>query len=178
MEKKEEKKRIVALKINDDFDFKFAKKMPKVLRWILVVPTGIVSLLLIQLSYGFIVNMLLKYFAETSVVMIIVNAIFSFIKFYIFLISMVAMAPVTAAKKFKTGVGLSIVPLSITGGIIILAMILTPDYTYSVTEIISQIVAVVTVVLALVVGLVYIKMETNKEKDVIVEPDNVYEHDV
>ena len=169
MDKKEEKKKESALNINNDFDFNFAKKLPKILRWILVIPIGILSILAVQLAYGFIVSMFLKNFSETSVVVVVVNAIFGLAKFYIFLIAMVAMAPVTVANKFKTGIGLSIIPFALAGGIIFLAKT-SPDYDYSFSDMIIQI---VVTVLAVIFGLIYIKKEAGKEKIQPVEQESL-----
>ena len=148
----EKKKKDSSLNINDDFDFIFAKKLPKVLRWILVIPTGIIGVILIHLAYGFIVGTFLKNFSETSIVGIIVNALFSFVKFYFFILAMVAMAPVAKENKFKAGIGLSIVPLAMGGGIIFLSMYVSE--TYSTNMVILQ---VVIIVAAVAVGLLSVK---------------------
>ena len=169
-EKKEEKKKSSALNINDDFDFNFARKIPKVLRWILVIPIGILGILMIHLAYGFIVSMFLKNFSETSVVVTIVNALFSFVKFYFFLIAMVAMAPVAKANKFKAGVGLSIVPLAIGGGFIYLTQHFSSDEIYYAP--VMLILQVVIIVAAVVVGLLSIKKDIDKDKEPIEEQKN------
>ena len=167
MDKKEEKKKESALNINDDFDFNFAKKLPKILRWILVIPVGILSILAVHMAYGFIVSMFLKNFSETSVVAVIINAIFGLAKFYIFIISMVAMAPVTVENKFKVGIVLSIIPFVLAGGIIFLAKT-SPEYDYSSMDMIIQI---AVVVFAVIGGLVYIKKDISKEKSKVVEQE-------
>ena len=178
MESKKEKKKESALNINDDFDFNFAKKIPGVLRWILVVPAGFVGLLMVQLAYGFIVNMLLKNVSDTSVITTIVNAIFGLAKFYIFTITMVAMAPVKTKNKFKAGVGLSVVPLAIACGVTYLFLLggseTAAEYSYLTTNIAIQ---VAVVILATIGALIYIKKDTNKEKAAINEEDELNQYE-
>lgn len=162
MEQKEEKKKESALNINDDFDFNFAKKIPDVIRWLLVIPAGFVGLLMVQLAYGFVVGMLLKNIPETSMIATIVNAIFGFVKFYIFTIAMVAMAPVETKNKLKAGVGLAIVPFAVAAGATyVLILGASVEYVYSITDVAIQI---LIVVLATIVALAYIRKDTNKEK--------------
>jgi len=163
MEPKEEKKKESALNINEEFDFNFAKKIPKALRWILVIPVGLLSLFVVQFAYGFIVNMILKNVSETSIIALIINGIFGFIKYYIFTIAMVAMAPVNVANKFKAGIGLSVVPLAIVTGVTFLLIKGTAEastgYAFPTTQVAVQ---AIVVVLATIAALIYIKMEINK----------------
>ena len=164
MENKEVQKKGSALDIDDAFDFKFAKKWPVALRWALAIPIGILGLLLVQLAYGFIVNMFLKNFSETSIIATIVNAGFGLLKIYLFMIAMVAMAPVATVNKFKAGLGFSLVPYLMSVGIVHLGMRAAakyPEVIYSSFDIAIQI---GVTVLAVILSLWYIKSETNKKK--------------
>lgn len=162
MEKNEEKKKESALNINDDFDFNFAKKLPGALRWVLVIPAGILGSLAVQLAYGFVVGMLLKNVPASSIVATIVNAIFGFAKFYIFTIAMVGMAPIKTKNKFKAGLGLSVVPFAVAVGTIFI--LINTDYLFSTTDAAIQI---AIVVLATIAALAYIRMDINKEKETV-----------
>ena len=161
MNKSVDQKKESSLNINSDFDFIFAKKWPSILRWILTIPMGILGMLLVHLAYGFIVSMLLKDLSAGSVVTMIVEAIFGFIKFYTFMIAMVAMAPVTKANKFKAGVGLSFVPFAIVIGFIFLAT----KYMETGLSTAGTIINIITVVLAVIVSLLSIRSEINKKEE-------------
>ena len=127
-------------------------------------------MILIHLAYGFIVRMFLSNFSETSIVVTIVNTLFGFIKFYFFMIAMVAMAPVAKDNKFKAGIGLSIVPPAIGGGFIFLSLYLSrtslDEMYYSPTMAILQI---GIIVLAVIVGLISVKKGVNMEETPIEE---------
>lgn len=114
---KSEKKKKGSLEINGNFDFNFAIKLSPVLRWILVLPIGLVSVLLIQFGYGFIFRLFLENFAENGTVSMIVYSLFAAMKYAAFLISMTAMAPVVKERKFRTGLWLAIIPVILGAGL-------------------------------------------------------------
>ena len=108
---KSEKKK--GLEINENYDFNFAVKLNPTLRWILVLPMGIAGLLMLQLGGGWIVGFLLRSVAEDSILAIVVNALFGVVKYFIFLMAMVATAPVARQNKFRTGLVLALIPFSL-----------------------------------------------------------------
>ena len=108
---KTEKKK--GLDVNENYDFNFAAKLNPVLRWILVLPMGIAGLLMVQLAGGWMVSFMLRGMSPESIVAIIVTALFGVVKYCIFVISMVATAPVPRQNKFRTGLVLSIIPFAL-----------------------------------------------------------------
>lgn len=108
---KSEKKKKGSLEINGNFDFNFVTKLSPVLRWILVLPMGLVAVLFVQLGYGFIFRLFLKNFAENGAVSTIVYCLFGAMKYAVFLISMIAVAPVVKERKFRTGLWLTVIPV-------------------------------------------------------------------
>lgn len=109
--KENKKEKAKGLEINSDYDFNFAVKLNPILRWILVVPMGIAGLLMVQLAGGWMVGFMLRGVAEDSIVTIIVTAIFGVFKYCIFLISMIATAPVARQNKLRTALALALIPL-------------------------------------------------------------------
>ncbi len=112
MENKQKEKK-QGLEINTDFDFNFAVKLNPMLRWILVLPMGIVGLLMVQLAGGWIVSFMLRGVAEDSILAIVVTALFGVVKYCIFLIAMAATAPVTRQYKLRTSLVLAFIPFAV-----------------------------------------------------------------
>ena len=58
MDTKENKKS--KLYIDDSYDLQLVSKLHPALRWVLMLPIGLLSILLVQLAYGFVFNKLLS----------------------------------------------------------------------------------------------------------------------
>ena len=102
MDTKENKKS--KLYIDDSYDLQLVSKLHPALRWVLMLPIGFLAILLVQLAYGFVFNKLLSNFDTSSVFSIIVNSIFMAMKYCVFVVAMVGVAPVIRAKKFLASI--------------------------------------------------------------------------
>lgn len=98
------------LKIDNDHDFVFIKKWNPILRWVLVMPMAIVTLLIMKLTVGFFASKLMDSL-DIYVLNLVIAAIATIITYTVVEISMVATAPM----KNKTVAALicAIFPLGI-----------------------------------------------------------------
>ena len=108
METKENKKS--KLSINDSYDLQLVNNTNPVLRWVLMLPIGFLAILIVQLAYGFIFNKLLSEFA------IIVNSIFIAMKYCVFVVAMVATAPVARKNKLQASMACAFIALLVAFG--------------------------------------------------------------
>ena len=97
MDTKENKKS--KLYIDDSYDLQLVSKLHPALRWVLMLPIGFLAILLVQLAYGFVFNKLLSNFDTSSVFSIIVNSIFMAMKYCVFVVAMVGVAPVIRGNR-------------------------------------------------------------------------------
>lgn len=162
-EKKPKEEKSSKFNIDSDYDFIFLKCWPAIIRWILVIPAGILFLLITQLSLGFIANMIQKSF-DSYYLSLIVDGIFMIIKFIAFEIAIVGVAPVKRERKFTAGMFLSIIPfiflLFLTWRLTIINQ--SPEVYnvyYPTTTIIAQL---ITGTLGIILALYSIRSETNK----------------
>ena len=98
------------LSIDANYDFVFVRNWSPILRWILLLPFGILSIFAVQFAFGFIVN---KIGNSSETVSFIVDCIFLFFKYMIFQIVVVATAPVKKEKKFITSLFLSLLSIGL-----------------------------------------------------------------
>ena len=114
METKENKKS--RLSINDSYDLQLVNNTNPVLRWVLMLPIGFLAILIVQLAYGFIFNKLLSEFATIGAVGIIVNSIFIAMKYCVFVVAMVATAPVARKNKLQASMACAFIALLVAFG--------------------------------------------------------------
>lgn len=165
---KEEEKKDSKFSIDHDYDFIFLKNWPPIVRWLLVIPAGFLSLLLTQFALGFVVNMIQKSF-DSYYVSLIIDGIFMIIKFMIFEITIVGVAPVKRSKKFLTGIILSIIPI---GMMLLMAWGLTlvnqnPEAYNTYYPTTTIIVQIITGLLGIIWALFSIRNETSKKTEVL-----------
>lgn len=114
MDTKENKKS--KLYIDDSYDLQLVSKLHPALRWVLMLPIGFLAILLVQLAYGFVFNKLLSNFDTSSVFSIIVNSIFMAMKYCVFVVAMVGVAPVIRAKKFPASIACAFIAVIVCLG--------------------------------------------------------------
>lgn len=161
-ETKASQKKESKLSIDKDYDFIFIKNWSPVLRWIALIPFGIISIFLVQFTFGFIVNKIESSFNSTTLT-VIMDCILLFFKYMISLIVVVAVAPVKREKKFNTGIILSIFPIAIC----ILAVLaqlkinenVDSEYYYTTSQIAGTIIAGI---LGVAYGLYSVKRDLSK----------------
>ena len=110
MDTKENKKS--KLYIDDSYDLQLVSKLHPALRWVLMLPIGFLAILLVQLAYGFVFNKLLSNFDTSSVV----NSIFMAMKYCVFVVAMVGVAPVIRAKKFPASIACALIAVIVCLG--------------------------------------------------------------
>ena len=102
METKKKKKS--KLEIDDSYELQLVSKLHPTLRWILMLPIGFLAILIVQLAYGLVFNKLLSNFDTNGGVAIIINSLFMAMKYCMFVVAMVGVAPVVREKKFQASI--------------------------------------------------------------------------
>ena len=107
METKKKKKS--KLEIDDSYELRLVSKLHPALRWVLMLPIGSLAILLVQLAYGLVFNKLLSNFDTNGGVSIVINSLFMAMKYCMFVVAMVGVAPVVREKKFQASIVCAII---------------------------------------------------------------------
>lgn len=107
METKKKKKS--KLEIDDSYELQLVSKLHPTLRWVLMLPIGFLAILLVQLAYGLVFNKLLSNFDSNGGVSIVINSLFMAMKYCMFVVAMVGVAPVVREKKFQASIVCAII---------------------------------------------------------------------
>ena len=115
------KKKKSKLEIDDSYELQLVSKLHPALRWVLMLPIGLLAILLVQLAYGFVFNKLLSNFDTSSVftnggVAIVINSLFMAMKYCVFVVAMVGVAPVVREKKFQASIACAIIAVVVCLG--------------------------------------------------------------
>ena len=89
--------------INTTFDFIFLRQITKPLRWLLVLPMGLLTILLTQATLNLIAQIILMLTHYNDIVALLSAGIMWAIQYALAIIVMTATAPVTSRQKFKLG---------------------------------------------------------------------------
>ncbi len=89
--------------INTTFDFIFLKQITKPLRWLLVLPMGLLTILLTQATLNLIAQIILMLTHYNDIVALLSAGIMWAIQYALAIVVMTATAPVTSRQKFKWG---------------------------------------------------------------------------
>ncbi len=103
------KKKKSKLEIDDSYELQLVSKLHPTLRWVLMLPIGLLAILLVQLAYGFVFNKLLSNFDTNGGVAIVINSLFMAMKYCVFVVAMVGVAPVVREKKFQASIVCAII---------------------------------------------------------------------
>lgn len=110
------KKKKSKLEIDDSYELQLVSKLHPALRWVLMLPIGLLAILLVQLAYGFVFNKLLSNFDPNGGVAIVINSLFMAMKYCVFVVAMVGVAPVVRAKKFQASIACAIIAVIVCLG--------------------------------------------------------------
>ena len=110
------KKKKSKLEIDDSYELQLVSKLHPGLRWVLMLPIGLLAILLVQLAYGFVFNKLLSNFDPNGGVAIVINSLFMAMKYCVFVVAMVGVAPVVRAKKFQASIACAIIAVIVCLG--------------------------------------------------------------
>lgn len=114
METKKKKKS--KLEIDDSYELQLVSKLHPTLRWVLMLPIGFLAILLVQLAYGLVFNKLLSNFDTNGGVAIVINSLFMAMKYCMFVVAMVGVAPVVREKKFQASIVCAIIAVIVCLG--------------------------------------------------------------
>ena len=114
METKKKKKS--KLEIDDSYELQLVSKLHPALRWVFMLPIGLLAILLVQLAYGFVFNKMLSNFDPNGGVAIVINSLFMGMKYCVFVVAMVGVAPVVRAKKFQASIACAIIAVIVCLG--------------------------------------------------------------
>ena len=98
------KKKKSKMEIDDSYELQLVSKLHPTLRWVLMLPIGFLAILIVQLAYGLVFNKLLSNFDTNGGVAIIINSLFMAMKYCMFVVAMVGVAPVVREKKFQASI--------------------------------------------------------------------------
>ena len=110
------KKKKSKLEIDDSYELQLVSKLHPALRWVLMLPIGLLAILLVQLAYGFVFNKMLSNFDPNGGVAIVINSLFMAMKYCVFVVAMVGVAPVVREKKFQASIACAIVAVIVCLG--------------------------------------------------------------
>jgi len=110
------KKKKSKLEIDDSYELQLVSKLHPALRWVLMLPIGLLAILLVQLAYGFVFNKMLSNFDPNGGVAIVINSLFMAMKYCVFVVAMVGVAPVVRAKKFQASIACAIIAVIVCLG--------------------------------------------------------------
>ena len=110
------KKKKSKLEIDDSYELQLVSKLHPALRWVLMLPIGLLAILLVQLAYGFVFNKLLSNFDPNGGVAIVINSLFMAMKYCVFVVAMVGVTPVVRAKKFQASIACAIIAVIVCLG--------------------------------------------------------------
>ena len=110
------KKKKSKLEIDDSYELQLVSKLHPALRWVLMLPIGLLAILLVQLAYGFVFNKMLSNSAPNGGVAIVINSLFMAMKYCVFVVAMVGVAPVVRAKKFQASIACAIIAVIVCLG--------------------------------------------------------------
>ena len=114
METKKKKKS--KLEIDDSYELQLVSKLHPALRWVLMLPIGFLAILLVQLAYGLVFNKLLSNIDTNGGVAIVINSLFMAMKYCMFVVAMVGVAPVVREKKFQASIVCAIIAVIVCLG--------------------------------------------------------------
>jgi len=110
------KKKKSKLEIDDSYELQLVSKLHPALRWVFMLPIGLLAILLVQLAYGFVFNKMLSNFDPNGGVAIVINSLFMAMKYCVFVVAMVGVAPVVRAKKFQASIACAIIAVIVCLG--------------------------------------------------------------
>ena len=110
------KKKKSKLEIDDSYELQLVSKLHPGLRWVFMLPIGLLAILLVQLAYGFVFNKLLSNFDPNGGVAIVINSLFMAMKYCMFVVAMVGVAPVVREKKFQASIVCAIIAVIVCLG--------------------------------------------------------------
>lgn len=110
------KKKKSKLEIDDSYELRLVSKLHPALRWVLMLPIGFLAILLVQLAYGLVFNKLLSNFDTNGGVAIVINSLFMAMKYCMFVVAMVGVAPVVREKKFQASIVCAIIAVIVCLG--------------------------------------------------------------
>ena len=110
------KKKKSKLEIDDSYELQLVSKLHPALRWVFMLPIGLLAILLVQLAYGFVFNKMLSNFDPNGGVAIVINSLFMAMKYCVFVVAMVGVAPVVREKKFQASIACAIIAVVVCLG--------------------------------------------------------------
>ena len=110
------KKKKSKLEIDDSYELQLVSKLHPALRWVFMLPIGLLAILLVQLAYGFVFNKMLSNFDPNGGGAIVINSLFMAMKYCVFVVAMVGVAPVVREKKFQASIACAIVAVIVCLG--------------------------------------------------------------
>ena len=110
------KKKKSKLEIDDSYELQLVSKLHPALRWVLMLPIGLLAILLVQFAYGFVFNKMLSNFDPNGGVAIVINSLFMAMKYCVFVVAMVGVAPVVREKKFQASIACAIIAVIVCLG--------------------------------------------------------------
>lgn len=97
------------LEFDSNYDLRLVSNLSPALRWVLVLPIAFLAVFMVHIAYNFTVKLALSNFDEYGVISIIVNSVFILIKYSIFVVTAVGIAPVKRERKFLVSIIFAVV---------------------------------------------------------------------